>query len=303
LNKLYAFAASVTVIFSVYLQPVHAAIIEARGSGNNTYFTFDPDNADLSLISNIGYYHLDYASNGNLYAFDRGTDALYQLSRTSSARTKLADLSFDSGGGGFTVSNDGSYLYFTSRLDHYDRDTNLFRYSFASNQIESLGDIITPTGFNLNITDIEFGRNGSLYATGGHNGPEDECGQSDFSLFAINLDTLTANQIGSGLGIAMNCRSHASSLNADADGTMHMLLRPGRDLYSGPTYGSKYYMGTIDLSTGLGEVDYLKVVTEDGGSYTPGVNLAYLTAVPVPAAVWLFASALAGLGWLRRRNN
>jgi hypothetical protein len=26
----------------------------------------------------------------------------------------------------------------------------------------------------------------------------------------------------------------------------------------------------------------------------------YITAVPIPAAVWLFGSALAGLGWLRR---
>jgi hypothetical protein len=28
-----------------------------------------------------------------------------------------------------------------------------------------------------------------------------------------------------------------------------------------------------------------------------------LTAVPVPAAVWLFGSALAGLGWLRRKQS
>jgi hypothetical protein len=295
LNKLYAFAASVTVIFSVYLQPVHAAIIEARGSGNNTYYTFDPDSADLSLIAAIGYYSVDYAPNGNLYALDRGTDALYQLSRTSGARTKLADLSFNSGGGGFTVSNDGSQLYFTSRMDIYDRTSNLFRYSFGSGQIESLGDIVTPEF--VNFTDIEFGRNGILYAVGGDNSVQENCGQSDFSLFAVNIDTLAANRIGSGLGIGMNCRSLASSLNADADGSMHMLLRPGR---SGPTYGNKYYMGTIDLDTGLGGVDYSKVVTEDGGSYTPGVDLAYMTAVPVPSAVWLFASALAGMGWLRR---
>ncbi|HJP04021.1 MAG: VPLPA-CTERM sorting domain-containing protein [Gammaproteobacteria bacterium] len=30
-------------------------------------------------------------------------------------------------------------------------------------------------------------------------------------------------------------------------------------------------------------------------------NIA-LTAVPVPAAAWLFGSALAGLGWIRRRS-
>jgi hypothetical protein len=34
------------------------------------------------------------------------------------------------------------------------------------------------------------------------------------------------------------------------------------------------------------------------GSYGGALNL---TAIPVPAAAWLFGSALAGLGWLRRR--
>jgi hypothetical protein len=29
----------------------------------------------------------------------------------------------------------------------------------------------------------------------------------------------------------------------------------------------------------------------------------YVTAVPIPAAVWLFGSALAGLGWMRRRKT
>jgi len=29
----------------------------------------------------------------------------------------------------------------------------------------------------------------------------------------------------------------------------------------------------------------------------------YITAVPVPAAVWLFGSALAGLGWMRRKQT
>jgi len=28
-----------------------------------------------------------------------------------------------------------------------------------------------------------------------------------------------------------------------------------------------------------------------------------ITAVPVPAAVWLFGSALAGLGWMRRKQT
>jgi hypothetical protein len=30
---------------------------------------------------------------------------------------------------------------------------------------------------------------------------------------------------------------------------------------------------------------------------------SFSTAVPIPAAVWLFGSALAGLGWMRRRKT
>ena len=40
------------------------------------------------------------------------------------------------------------------------------------------------------------------------------------------------------------------------------------------------------------------------GDYNVNVILSgQLTAVPIPAAVWLFGSALAGLGWMRRINN
>jgi hypothetical protein len=40
------------------------------------------------------------------------------------------------------------------------------------------------------------------------------------------------------------------------------------------------------------------------GSAGKGVSQwTYTAAVPIPAAVWLFGSALAGLGWLRRRQT
>jgi len=34
-----------------------------------------------------------------------------------------------------------------------------------------------------------------------------------------------------------------------------------------------------------------------------GIDNLVVSAIPVPAAVWLFGSALAGLGWLRRRQT
>jgi hypothetical protein len=53
--------------------------------------------------------------------------------------------------------------------------------------------------------------------------------------------------------------------------------------------------------------NYRRYVDED--SYSPirsvsyGALLVRTTAVPIPAAVWLFGSALAGLGWMRRKKS
>jgi hypothetical protein len=42
---------------------------------------------------------------------------------------------------------------------------------------------------------------------------------------------------------------------------------------------------------------------EDGYGNSPFASASATTTVPVPAAVWLFGSALAGLGWMRRRKT
>jgi hypothetical protein len=47
----------------------------------------------------------------------------------------------------------------------------------------------------------------------------------------------------------------------------------------------------------------LSYITADGLGAAPGIDNVQLNAVPIPAAVWLFGSALAGLGWLRRRQT
>lgn len=38
-------------------------------------------------------------------------------------------------------------------------------------------------------------------------------------------------------------------------------------------------------------------------SFSPVIDNIVVTAVPAPAAVWLFGSALAGLGWMRRKQT
>ena len=63
------------------------------------------------------------------------------------------------------------------------------------------------------------------------------------------------------------------------------------------------------LKLGRG-IDCLANITpdENGGLTLTGVSIFLLpggtiTAVPVPAAMWLFGSALGGLGWMRRRKT
>jgi uncharacterized membrane protein len=64
----------------------------------------------------------------------------------------------------------------------------------------------------------------------------------------------------------------------------------------------------VDLTgTGLVSLDEAFDINANGdivgvGTLSDGTRTAFvLTAVPVPAAVWLFASALGALGWLRRK--
>ena len=57
---------------------------------------------------------------------------------------------------------------------------------------------------------------------------------------------------------------------------------------------------TVSFDSSWTDLD--SVVFSDGGvAVAPAITNIQLTAVPIPAAVWLFGSALAGLGWLRRR--
>lgn len=61
------------------------------------------------------------------------------------------------------------------------------------------------------------------------------------------------------------------------------------------------------LTNAGGEVSLLPTSSEAeygafGGPYEYFFTSGTVSAVPVPAAVWLFGSALAGLGWIRRKQ-
>lgn len=102
-----------------------------------------------------------------------------------------------------------------------------------------------------------------------------------------------------------------------ADGGAFALHSIDLLLQTDPYGGSISYSGTLEgggaanLSTAVGTGDWLNLVLVDFTAYGDGFGLGGFTsveidnvnvsAVPIPAAVWLFGSALAGLGWLRRK--
>jgi hypothetical protein len=73
------------------------------------------------------------------------------------------------------------------------------------------------------------------------------------------------------------------------------------DCEGAPCYTVKFGPSSGVLAYAFG--DWLNAGAGAGGSEFDPLATAWSVAVPVPAAVWLFGSALAGLGWMRRRKT
>ena len=76
--------------------------------------------------------------------------------------------------------------------------------------------------------------------------------------------------------------------------TFFYLVLPFQESFIGKT------SGTIELYSNARE-DIYGFLDPDGN--TRYIVSGYATAVPIPAAAWLFGSALAGLGWIRRKQT
>ena len=82
----------------------------------------------------------------------------------------------------------------------------------------------------------------------------------------------------------------------------------GNGSFSGGVVGG----GGADLSVAVGTGDWLNLQSLELSSFGGGAfsvyevqmdNIVVSGVVPIPAAVWLFGSALAGLGWIRRQRK
>jgi hypothetical protein len=64
-----------------------------------------------------------------------------------------------------------------------------------------------------------------------------------------------------------------------------------------------YWTGATQLSTHYFSSEWSNLVAFEATGTSGAYDNFVVTSVPVPAAVWLFGSALAGLGWLRRNRR
>ena len=120
----------------------------------------------------------------------------------------------------------------------------------------------------------------------------------------------------SALGAFVTISMRKADGGAFAISSMDLLLQAlGGHLSSGSTSitGALVGGGAADLSVPVGTGDWLNlelvtfIANGDGfgfgGLTAVEIDNINVAAVPIPAAVWLFGSALTGLGWLRRKQT
>lgn len=110
---------------------------------------------------------------------------------------------------------------------------------------------------------------------------------------AIDLSSLSVNFLSSAYNIA----------NADFTSTADFLDGVFLGInYSASILNPSFTLGS-GLATGSPTDAYFSYQTVDGDSGFGSLIFAKVTSVPLPAAVWLFGSALAGFGAFARRKR
>jgi hypothetical protein len=104
-----------------------------------------------------------------------------------------------------------------------------------------------------------------------------------FDLLSIDASNLTVSDVGDLLLTGM----------LSSGGTISTTLSLTQNVWS-----------TFVLGAGWVNLDSVAISAINGPlDWDPAIDNIVVNAVPIPAAVWLFGSALAGLGWLRRKQT
>jgi len=256
------FYMSVLLIFSLLLfnEQTAKGELKAYGSKNSDFFSINLEDCNKTAIDcSVTHLQLAFAPDGTLYATSRSTDSLYRFTDISAGELELlATLPVDCTGGDTTVSPDGKGVYFTVGW----KTKELFRYDIENSVIASLGEII---GADNDIYGLAFSADGILYGTTGTSNAEKR-------LYTIDTTTLQATAVGPAFfGIQMHNRSTAGSLDFAPDGTLYAGIEP----IDASLPGSNIYLSTINPQTGIGKIDYNKLI---GG-------IDSIAIVPEPATV------------------
>jgi DNA-binding beta-propeller fold protein YncE len=240
---------------------------------NGTVASFDSTTGTRTVLGNAGITRFDSLAkslSGTLYSVGGASDdTLVTIDPATGIATAVATLNYS---GTAKPSNTITGLSFSPTgdllavaFDSPTISTNLYRINPATGETTLVGS----TGKQDIFGDIAFSPSGTLYAWSTASG-----------LMTINTTTGLATDIGNS-GILIN------DLAFRSDGTLWAARSTSPPLWS-----------SIDLGTGA------LTSTEFAFAASGGIRgIQFLAPVPVPATVWLFGSALAGFGFIGRRQR
>jgi len=239
---------------------------------NGTVASFDSTIGTTTVLGNAGITRLDSLAtspSGILYSVGGTSDnTLVTINPTTGQATTVATLNYNVPKPTGTATG----LSFSPTGELFAVIGASSTWSLYNiNPTTGATTFVGSTGIQVGFQDLAFSPNGTLYAWNGTNG-----------LVTINPTTGQTTILGNPNGLSFN------SLAFRNDGTLWAAKSTSPTLWS-----------NIDLSTGA--------VTSTAFTFAAsgGIRgIQFLAPVPVPAAIWLFGSGLAGVvGYVRRKRR
>jgi len=171
-------------------------------------------------------------------------------------------------------------------------------------------ELVTPQGYSFSMTGFPSPVWVESRAVGGDqylelqtSGFPAEMKMSDGTFFDLHqLDVLFYGIDDLGVGGCGGCYAENTDVLIQAKDGAGELIAETTLLFADGGEGWR----TVNFDSGWSNIATLELgisLVVSSESFYGGYDNIVVTAVPIPAAVWLFGSALAGLGWMRRKQT